>query len=65
MELRRSCKFVLPKEMSSGFPYEALKAQAVCARTYALRQISDKKLEKYNKLFDEHEALKSDFAEVK
>lgn len=27
---------VLPYEMSTGFPYEALKAQAVCARTYAL-----------------------------
>ena len=25
---------VLPKEMSTGFPFEALKAQAVCARTY-------------------------------
>ena len=30
---------VLPKEMSTGFPYEALKAQAVCARSYAYRQI--------------------------
>ncbi len=30
---------VLPKEMSSGFPYEALKAQAVCARTYTINNI--------------------------
>ncbi|MBQ2896793.1 MAG: SpoIID/LytB domain-containing protein [Clostridia bacterium] len=30
---------VLPHEMSTGFPYEALKAQAVCARTYAVNNI--------------------------
>ena len=30
---------VLPKEMASGFPYEALKAQAVCARTYTINNI--------------------------
>lgn len=30
---------VLPKEMSTGFPYEALKAQAVCARTYTINNI--------------------------
>lgn len=30
---------VLPYEMSTGFPYEALKAQAVCARTYAVNNI--------------------------
>lgn len=28
---------VVPYEMSNSFPLEALKAQAVCARTYALR----------------------------
>jgi len=27
---------VVPYEMSDSFPLEALKAQAVCARTYAL-----------------------------
>ena len=31
-------KGVLPYEMSADWPLEALKAQAVCARTYALRQ---------------------------
>ena len=30
---------VLPYEMSTGFPYEALKAQAVCARTYPVNNI--------------------------
>jgi len=30
---------VVPSEMPSGYPMEALKAQAVCARTYALKQL--------------------------
>lgn len=33
-------KGVLPYEMSSDWPLEALKAQAVCARTYALNNIN-------------------------
>lgn len=33
---------VLPYEMSETFPMEALKAQAVCARTYALSHLSSK-----------------------
>ena len=33
---------VVPYEMGDGFPEEALKAQAVCARTYALNHISTK-----------------------
>lgn len=33
---------VLSSEMSSSFPLEALKAQAVCARTYALKKIREK-----------------------
>lgn len=32
---------VLSSEMSSGFPMEALKAQAVCARTYALKKMEE------------------------
>ena len=31
---------VVPYEMSNSFPLEALKAQAVCARTYALAQVN-------------------------
>ena len=30
---------VVPYEMSNSFPLEALKAQAVCARTYALSHV--------------------------
>ena len=35
---------VLPYEMSYSWPIEALKAQAVAARTYTLKSIEDKKL---------------------
>ena len=35
---------VLPYEMSYAWPVEALKAQAVAARTYTLKSIEDKKL---------------------
>ena len=31
--------FVVPSEMPAAYPLEALKAQAVCARTYALKHI--------------------------
>ena len=34
---------VVPYEMSDDFPLEALKAQAVCARTYALSRVDAKK----------------------
>lgn len=40
-------KRVVPSEMPAGYEEEALKAQAVCARTYAYRQIRDKALEEY------------------
>lgn len=33
-------KGILPNEMSSAWPMEALKAQAVCARTYALKNLN-------------------------
>lgn len=38
---------VVPSEMPSSYPEEALKAQAVCARTYAWKQMQEKSLEKY------------------
>jgi stage II sporulation protein D len=34
---------VVPAEMSAGWPIEALKAQAICARTYAYRRIIQSK----------------------
>lgn len=39
---------VLPSEMPSSYDAEALKAQAVCARTYAEKQIQNKKMEEYH-----------------
>lgn len=38
---------VVPGEMPESFEVEALKAQAVCARTYACRQIAGKSFEAY------------------
>lgn len=39
---------VVPSEISTGSEMEALKAQAVCARTYARNQMEAKRYEKYN-----------------
>ncbi len=39
---------VVPSEMPSSYEPEALKAQAVCARTYAKKQIQEKRLEEYH-----------------
>lgn len=39
---------VLPSEMTAAFPLEALKAQAICARTYALEQKKEKRASKYH-----------------
>lgn len=38
---------VVPSEMPAGYEGEALKAQAVCARTYAWKQMQEKKLQEY------------------
>ena len=40
LPLETYVKGVVPYEMGDGFPEEALKAQAVCARTYALNRVS-------------------------
>lgn len=39
---------VLPYEMSHSWPIEALKAQAVAARTYTLKSIEDKKIKEFD-----------------
>ena len=44
---------VLPGEMSAAFPMEALKAQAVCARTYALQQAMTGRAEEYHADLDD------------
>ena len=47
VDLETYLKYVVPSEMPSGYPLEALKAQAVCARTYAVRQMKDQSLAAY------------------
>lgn len=44
---------VLPSEMSESFPLEALKAQAVCARTYAVQQQKEQRANKYKADLDD------------
>ena len=41
-------KRVVPSEMPSSYSLEALKAQAVCARTYAWKQIQEGRLTEYD-----------------
>lgn len=47
LPLEEYLKKVVPSEMPGDYPLEALKAQAVCARTYAVRQILDQRLKEY------------------
>lgn len=47
---------VLPSEMSESFPLEALKAQAICARTYAIQQQEDGRAEEYGADLDDSTA---------
>ena len=42
LPLEKYLQGVVPYEMGDGFPEEALKAQAVCARTYALSRVNEK-----------------------
>lgn len=44
---------VLPSEMPSGYGLEALKAQAVCARSYAYKQMLDNSLGEYGAHVDD------------
>lgn len=44
---------VVPSELSTGNKMEALKAQAVCARSYAYNQISSGRFEQYNADLDD------------
>lgn len=49
-------KGVLPSEMPSSYPLEALKAQAVCARTYAAMREAEKAYPQYNAAVDDSTA---------
>ena len=44
---------VLPSEMSDSFPMEALKAQAICARTYALQQQENQRAKEFGADLDD------------
>lgn len=44
---------VVPSELSTGHKMEALKAQAVCARSYAYNQIKSNRYKKYNAHLDD------------
>jgi stage II sporulation protein D len=49
-------RYVLPSEMPTGFSYEALKAQAVCARTFAYGQMKGDTYAKYGANLDDSTA---------
>lgn len=44
---------VVPSEMPSEYPKEARKAQAICARTYAVQQMKGRRLAKYGAHVDD------------
>ena len=48
VDLETYIKGVLPYEMSNSWPLEALKAQAVCARSYAYNNLNEHKHSSYN-----------------
>lgn len=48
LPLEEYLKGVVPSEMPADFEKEALKAQTICARTYALRQMQEKRLKEYD-----------------
>ena len=50
-------RYVLPSEMPTTFSYEALKAQAVCARTFAYGQIHSDTYAKYGANLDDSTAF--------
>ena len=48
LDLEMYLRYVVPSEMPSSYEKEALKAQAVCARTYACARIREKTWENYH-----------------
>ncbi len=53
VDMETYLKYVLPSEMPSSFEPEALKAQAVCARTYAYAQMHNASYAKYGANMDD------------
>ena len=50
-------KYVLPSEMQTNFAHEALKAQAVCARTYAYSHMKNQTYARYGANLDDTTAF--------
>ena len=53
LDLEMYLRYVVPSEMPSSYEKEALKAQAVCARTYAYRQIQSNTYSQYGAHVDD------------
>lgn len=53
VELETYLKYVVPSEMPASYETEALKAQAVCARTYACRAMEENALAQYHAQVDD------------
>lgn len=53
LELEQYLCGVVPSEMPASYPMEALKAQAVCARTYACVQMQGSRLESFGAQVDD------------
>lgn len=47
VDLEIYLKYVVPSEMPASYPEESLKAQAVCARTYAAKQMEEGRMKEY------------------
>lgn len=52
LDIEKYLKYVVPSEMPASFPEEALKAQAICARTFAYSHMNNKKYAKYGANLD-------------
>lgn len=50
-------RYVVPSEMPTKFSYEALKAQAVCARTFAYKQMQGNTYAEYGANLDDSTAF--------
>ena len=53
VDLEQYLYSVVPSEMPESFPIEALKAQAICARTYAMNKIEHSGYKKYGAHLDD------------
>ena len=53
LDLETYLKYVVPSEMPASYAPEALKAQAVCARTYAVRAMENESLSAYHAQVDD------------